>query len=297
MRNQTILALTVVLSFQPCFSRVSWAFSRLEHGGPDSDLTSDFDATGDVDTIEGRMSSLVSLDGLISPDARARIDASRDANRASLERLAQARTVSSRVDLRFRDTEVKKQFGGTCTAFGLMGAMENLLGGQVDLSERHFWSQYKQYSCEAALTAASTSWGVVGLDWWPDNHGKPYYGYMDQPWYKLAKYEALDSDITKAVASLDAGNPVYIAVSTPTDMMNCPVNIDPNTGHYKSSGHALAVVGYELDPATPGGGSFLLKNSWGPNCGDKGYQWYPFNLCVKDGMYCQFWSIQATAHD
>jgi hypothetical protein len=296
MRNQALAFLFFLLAVPVLSARAGEA--PPQHGGPDSDPTSDFDSTASVDTYEGREQTLLPLAQLISDAERAVLDATRAENTARLEQFVQRGAFESpRVDLRARDTEVKKQFGGTCTAFGLMAAMENFLGGKVDLSERHFWSEYHQYSCEAAITAASTSWGVVDLDWWPDNHNHPYYGYMDQPWYKLTKYESLDGDITKAVASLAAGNPVYIAVSTPADMMNCPVHIDPNTGHYKQSGHALAVVGYELDPSVPGGGSFLLKNSWGTSCGDKGYQWYPFNLCTKDGMYCQFWSIQGVSHD
>lgn len=295
MRIQSILALVALFSFSPVvFSAYS---ADLPHGGPAFDPTSDFDSTSDVATYQGRAQSLVPLGSLISAEARAQIAASRVVNQARIESLAINSTVPTKVDLRYRDTEVKKQFGGTCTAFGLLGAMENLLGGKVDLSERHFWSEYHDADCESALKSASTSWGVVDLDWWPDSQTRPYYGYMDQPWYKLTKYESLDADVSKAVASLGAGNPVYIAVSTPTDMLNCPVNIDPNSGPYKDSGHALAVVGYELDPAIPGGGSFLLKNSWGPGCGDKGYQWYPFNLCTKAGMYCEFWSIQGVAHD
>lgn len=296
MRNRVIATVAVVISCLPLSARASATYPQ--HGGPEFDPTLDFLSTASVDTVEGRIQNLVPLEGLISADVRARIDANRSANASRLEHYIVSKAArSTRVDLRFRDTEIKKQFGGTCTAFGLMAAMENLLGGQVDLSERHFWSEYHQYSCDKAISAASTSWGVVEMDYWPDANKHPYVGYMDQPWYKLTKYEHLDDDITKAIDSLDSGNPIYIAVSTPTDMMNCPVNIDPNTGHYKQSGHALAVVGYELDSSMPGGGSFLLKNSWGTNCGDKGYQWYPFNLCTKDGMYCEFWSIQGVAHD
>ena len=70
-----------------------------------------------------------------------------------LESLARRSGRGTSVDLRFRDTEVQKQFGGTCTTFGLIGAMENLLGGQVHLSERHLWSQYQQYSSAVAINS------------------------------------------------------------------------------------------------------------------------------------------------
>jgi hypothetical protein len=295
MRIRALAAVSVVLTLFPLLIAIPAAHA--DHGGPDSDPTTDFDITNPLDTPEQIAEALLPLNEVITPVMQSFIDANREAYKRGLERLIRSGTRKPAVDLRFRDTPVKKQFGGTCTAFGLMAAEENLLGGQIDLSERHFWSEYHKYSCEAAVKAASALWGVVTSDYWPDGNRHPYYGYMDQSWYKLSKFEHLDGDIAKAVLSLDQGNPVYIAISTPTDMMNKPVHVDPNSGHYKNSGHALAVVGYELDASVPGGGSFILKNSWGPACGDHGYQWYPFSLCTKEGMYCEFWSIQGVSHD
>jgi hypothetical protein len=247
-----------------------------------------------------------SLDDLIPPARRARLDELRARQPRLAPLLAFDGQYPQSVSLRSRDTPVKQQFSawsgwhlvGTCSDFGLVAAMENKIGDGTQLSERHFWSEYHIASSESAISAASTGWGIVGLDWWPSANSKPFVGYLDQPWYKLTRYESLDSDLTKVVASLAAGNPVYIAMSTPQDMYeNCSVHVDPNTGPLPNSGHALAVVGYELDPATPGGGSLLLKNSWGPNCGDGGYQWVPFNLCSKAGMYCDFWAIEEVTHD
>ena len=37
-----------------------------------------------------------------------------------------------------------------------------------------------------------------------------------------------------------------------------PLLTDPNRG-----GHALCIVGYEDDPSVPGGGFFIVRNSWG----------------------------------
>lgn len=243
-----------------------------------------------------RYESLAPLDEMITLQTRRDVDANRAVNRDKLERLVRSRRAGV-VDLRYRDTPVKKQFGGTCSTFGLVGAMENLLGGGTELSERHLWSQYHHYSAEEAITTASTGWGVVTLDYWPSANRHPYYGYLDQPWYALSKSEYLDADITRLIDSLDHGNPAYVALSTPKDMIACAAHIDPNTVPYPGSGHALAVVGYQIDARLKGGGSFLVKNSWGPQCADHGYQWMPFSLCQKEGMYCVFWSVQGVTHD
>jgi len=37
----------------------------------------------------------------------------------------------------------------------------------------------------------------------------------------------------------------------------------PFPGSSSDGGHAICVVGYELNPAFPGGGAFIFRNSWG----------------------------------
>ncbi len=41
-------------------------------------------------------------------------------------------------------------------------------------------------------------------------------------------------------------------------------------------GHAVFVCGYVDDPKWPGGGYLIIKNSWGPEWGDKGYFYMPY---------------------
>ena len=50
----------------------------------------------------------------------------------------------------------------------------------------------------------------------------------------------------------------------------------------------MAAVGYKLDDQVAGGGYFILKNSWGSECGDEGYHYYPFALCQRTDLYCYF---------
>ena len=98
--------------------------------------------------------------------------------------------------------------------------------------------------------------------------------------------------IDEAVKALDRGHSVYIAMRVPADMVACKKVIGPDS-RATHGAHALAIVGYQLDTAISGGGYFILKNSWGPGCGDQGYQYLAFHNCERSDMYCKFWEIES----
>lgn len=200
------------------------------------------------------------------------------------------------VDMRHFDTQVKSQFGGTCTTFGLMAAMENfivqaqkLAPAQVDLSERHFWSLYEQYNVDVAIATAQKNY-ITEEAYWPQDRTSPLADYKLHAGTKLLKVNFINDDVNKALKALAAGHPIYIGSSVTTSFANCDKEMSV-TSAATGGGHAIAVVGYKLDPKVVGGGYFLIKNSWGNDCGDKGYQYYPFNYCLRDDMYCTMWEI------
>ncbi len=46
----------------------------------------------------------------------------------------------------------------------------------------------------------------------------------------------------------------------------------PNTNEFEVGGHAMVIIGYNLDY-----NQFLATNSFGTNWGDQGYCWIPFD--------------------
>lgn len=197
------------------------------------------------------------------------------------------------VDWRSRDEEIKDQFGGTCTAFGLAAAIENELAHTVrrDLSERHLWSLYGQYDVYAAVAAATQN-KITELQYWPDEDTRPTDPqYAQKAKTQLVTARELDDDSQAAIQALAAGHPVYVGMAVPQSLADCDTVIS-NTSAITSGGHAMSVVGYRMDPAASGGAYLILRNSWGTDCGDSGYLYFPVGLCEVNKMYCLFWSIE-----
>ncbi|MBF0313998.1 MAG: C1 family peptidase [Oligoflexia bacterium] len=201
------------------------------------------------------------------------------------------------IDLRARDTKVKSQFGGTCTTFGLVAAIENLINNSYnipdpnssELSERHFWSTYGVYSVESAIASAKKNY-ITEEAYWPIDRSSPYSGYLDHAHTKLIDPLYIDDSVEKVIQSLVRGHPVYLGTSTTAGMSSCAAVISPYS-KANGGGHALSIVGYRQDKSIEGGGYFIIKNSWGSDCGDSGYQYLPFYHCMRSDLYCMMWEI------
>lgn len=194
-------------------------------------------------------------------------------------------------DLRFRDTPIKQQWNGTCTAFGLIGVMENLLNQPLtlNLSERDLWSIYRAYSSNKAVGAAMSR-AICFEEQWPQTNVNPYSSCKNNRKTQLLSYSYLEDNIKKSLEYLDMDFPVYLAMSTPKDMLKCKKVMNPYGG-VSSGGHAIGIVGYKIDSSVKGGGYYIIRNSWGSGCADNGYQYMPFHYCERSDMYCVMWAI------
>lgn len=196
-------------------------------------------------------------------------------------------------DFRFRDTPVTSQLGAQCSAYGLIGSIENLLGAPqvAKLSEGHLWSRYRKYSSVSAVEAAKRML-ITDYSSWPKGRSSPLPGWESKTHTGLKHITYIADNVITAIKSLDEGRPVYIGMSVTTSMQSCAPVLDPDSRD-TGGGHAVSISGYGIDKRVPGGGYFIIKNSWGPDCGDKGYQYMPFNYCTRRGSsYCIMWDIQ-----
>lgn len=276
---------TSFLLFSLCFDAFPFtSHQKIVHGLNKGKLKSKSNVLSEkeVTIIE----NLMPLDDVIPEKIRKQID--RERKTYSIRK--NFRLDGAGVDLRAFDTTIKNQWNGTCTAFGLIASMENFLKGKIHLSERDFWSHYHKYSAKIAIDSAQRQ-GICEEEYWPQNLRREQseckknrvYGLDDTNNY-------LSGNIQSVIDTLDGGNPVYIAMSTPMEMIACNAFVSEQSD-ISNGGHALSVVGYKVDSKLKSGGYFIIKNSWDKDCGDEGYQYVDFNFCLKDGSYCSFWAI------
>ncbi|MGD8376930.1 MAG: C1 family peptidase [Acidobacteriota bacterium] len=93
--------------------------------------------------------------------------------------------------------------------------------------------------------------------------------------YKVNRFMRLRSrDVRALRAILDSENPIAFAINTfaswdyPATVLSGDVPL-PLPGENTDGGQAVAVVGYEDNGDLPGGGGFIIQNSWGAGWGVK----------------------------
>lgn len=189
------------------------------------------------------------------------------------------------IDLRSWDTPVRNQGQeGLCTAFAVTAALEMKAWSYAkinDFSERHLWSFYGEYYTEKALAASTMNW--IGMESkWP-------YARINRPasvpgigkhksWSRLPSFQAV-------YTALNQNKAVVMSAETNTSWSN-PYRGVLQVSGTKQGGHAIKVSGHFN---TNKGRYLIIKNSWGPNYGDKGYVYLPEAYCAK--FWCAFYVL------
>jgi hypothetical protein len=194
------------------------------------------------------------------------------------------------VDLRARMPPVRNQQArGTCVAHACAAVREYMLGEKSvegDLSEQFLYWACKERDgypgsgtwIHIAMQALKETGVCVEAAWpynpapIPDNEGQ---GPPPAEAEELAKAHRIKGSLrlpTRGIYTLrwrlSQGKPIAFAVPVFTYWFAAPARTTgdirmPLTTDRREGGHAMCIVGYEDDPEVPGGGSFLVRNSWG----------------------------------
>lgn len=179
---------------------------------------------------------------------------------------------------------------GTCVAHACAAVREVLLGPDAstaaDLSEQFLYWACKEKDnwpgegtyIKVAMEVLQAQ-GVCPEPVWPYNPRKvagnegqgpaPAAAPEAAAAYKIAKGELLQARwVDSMKQTLAAGKPVAFAVPVYRYWLTEPAKSTgdvrlPLSNEQTIGGHAMAMVGYQDDPSVPGGGYFMIRNSWG----------------------------------
>ena len=206
---------------------------------------------------------------------------------------------------------------GTCVAHAVLAMREHLeiLAGNardLDLSEQfvYWWCKGHDGIPTAEGTYLSTAmrclteagapreslWSYVMAHKGDEGQGPPPPAAAngDRAFCIAKTIEFNRIDITGIKTRLNEGHVVAFAVAVFDSWYYSSANQRwgkltlPLPGEQPDGGHAMALVGYQDDPGAPGGGYFLLRNSWQPCSYESvlqpGYGYIPYAYLARFGQ-------------
>jgi C1A family cysteine protease len=225
----------------------------------------------------------------------------------------QAKALPESVNLIQFMSPIRAQGGRpTCAAFALTALNEYVRRHgslDVDLSEQHLYYQAKRLDddpndCGTYLATAVEvlrDSGQCRESVWPydpnlpcDDHGTPpATAGSDGLDYQLHIVAVEEQDVPTYKAQLAKAWPVAVAIPTydswfRNEEVRRSGRITMGIGdEEQAEGHALVIVGYQNSTSSPGGGYFIVRNSWGTAWAYEspyapGYGTIPYEYITKD---------------
>lgn len=186
---------------------------------------------------------------------------------------------------------------GTCVAFSSVAVREFLTGSKINLSEQYLYWWCDAHDPVPEEPGTTVEMGFTGLvqdgvceeATWKyksnrikgnEGQGPPPAGAQDKAKkYKLGRLIDLDENSVHELKECLRGTSDFpgrpIAFSVPVYnswLKSMAVQLSgqitmPLPGEKLTGGHAMVLVGYQDDDSVPGGGFFILRNSWGRSWG------------------------------
>lgn len=200
---------------------------------------------------------------------------------------------------------------GSCTACSISSALmfnRNITNETPKFRPSRLFIYYNERLLEGTINAdpgaeirtgikTVNKFGFCDESLWPYIENKykrrpPTSAYKNASLYKTVEYYRLDnSKIDELKTCLVSGFPFVFGYATfkSGDVADTnggkipmPSTIDSDTG-----GHAVVCCGYnDLDK------TFIIHNSWGTECGDKGYYYLPYEYMTTTDLCDDFWTIR-----
>jgi C1A family cysteine protease len=118
--------------------------------------------------------------------------------------------------------------------------------------------------------------------------------YTDAVQHKVSSYQRVVRDVAQMKGCLAAGFPFVFGFTAyesfeSEDVARTGQLPMPAPGEQVVGGHAVLAVGYDDAQSR-----FIVRNSWGPDWGMKGYFTMPYGYMTGRGLASDFWTIRLT---
>jgi autotransporter-associated beta strand protein len=200
-------------------------------------------------------------------------------------------------------TPVKSQIGGSCWDFSLIGALEAkykltrndsnfdlILSDQQLLSETNpvdFGSSEGGGSAHSVILDYVKSHGIVSQNELPDT-GDEYNGTPPDAlhWPLQSGWENRVVKIASHTTSASFGSSITAWKNALKSTGPIPLGADANSWFYSpyvgpptgpGGNHIMLITGFTDDASAPGGGCWIIKNSWGADWNGDGYGTIAYN--------------------
>ena len=115
--------------------------------------------------------------------------------------------------------------------------------------------------------------------------------------HKAIKVYNVPKNLKAMQATLASGIPFVAGIKVFTSFESKSVSNTgkvsmPKTKDKLLGGHAILVCGYNNTT-----NEWIVRNSWGPSWGDKGYFYLPYKYLLKPRLSADFWAIEAVTCD
>jgi len=204
------------------------------------------------------------------------------------------------VDLRKFMTAVEEQVGNSCVANAFAGAYEYLakrhLGNSGDVSRLFIYynaraaEEMQDEDCGSQMSYAIDglkNHGACSEDVWPNEadmitESPPDEAYEHAARFTIQEAEFIETDLDLWRHTLAEGYPIAFALNTFDSFDDASENKGKVPMPKKSDNvrethgwHAMLCVGYSDKDKM-----FIVRNSWGPQWGDKGYCYIPYSYII-----------------
>lgn len=138
-----------------------------------------------------------------------------------------------------------------------------------------------------------TLWPYSDANPGPFEERPPAAAFKEATKHQVVSYQRVARSLGQMKGCLASGYPFVIGFSVYESFESAAVARTgdaplPAAGESQLGGHAVVAVGYDDESQR-----FMLRNSWGPKWGKKGYFTLPYAYLLDESLSDDFWTIRA----